>query len=298
MGSTINSTLIAAICTPQNADDALHVEGLEAHVEDQWRAGMTGILVAGTMGRMQLLSDETYRRLIRATVRISRRRGEVMVGVGDTSFARTRDRIRAVEEYDIDAVVVLTPYFVRYTDDELVDYFRALADCSRRPVYLYNLPSLTGTPLSLDVVLRLSRHPNIHGIKCSCSVEWVRQLMDKVDSRFRVIVANPFLVDMLAKCGVREQLDGVYSVVPDWTVNIIRAAEAGRWDEAAAWQARLTAFRSLVPVRYPVHPAFTVVLNERGIPGKFFSAPMRPLSEERRAALLAEPIVRELLGRT
>lgn len=292
----MKSSLISAICTPLDADEGLHVEGLQAHVEDQWRSGITGILVGGSMGRMQLLADQTYRDLVEHSVRITAGRGELMVGVGDTSFARTRDRIRMVEQLDIDSVVVLTPYFMRYSQEELVDYYRSLADMSRKPLYLYNLPLVTGAELALETVIRVSRHPNIHGIKCSCPLAWARQLMDRVDDRFRIIVANPFMVDMLVRFGVRQQLDGVYSVAPKWAVNIVEAAECGDWDMAARRQVRMTALRRLVPDKYPVDPAFSVILNARGIPGNYGPAPMRRLSEEQRQRLLDEPIVRELVS--
>ena len=80
-------TLISAIGTPLAQDESLHVEGLEAHLADQWKNGMTGVLVGGTMGAMQLLSEETYRDLVRQSIRCSQQQGEVLVGVGDAGFA-------------------------------------------------------------------------------------------------------------------------------------------------------------------------------------------------------------------
>src|SRR6476646_2011819 len=98
----MQTRFISAICTPLAEDESLHVEGLEAHLEDQWQAGISGLLVAGSMGQMQLLADETYRDLIDCCVRFTAGRGELMVGVGDTSFARTRDRIHLAEQFPID----------------------------------------------------------------------------------------------------------------------------------------------------------------------------------------------------
>ena len=85
--------LIAAVGTPLTSDESLHVEGLDAHLDDQWRHGMTGCLIGGTMGTLQLLTEQTYRDLVTHGVRLAARRGEVLIGVGDAGFARTRDRI-------------------------------------------------------------------------------------------------------------------------------------------------------------------------------------------------------------
>ncbi len=186
--------LITALCTPLQADESLHHEGLEAHLDEQWRSGIAGVLVGGTMGLMQLLADQTYLDLAQRATKLSRGRGEIMVGVGDTSYARTLQRIKMLDELNlnIDGIVVLTPYLWKFSQLELVDYFRAVADDSKTPVYLYDLPGSTGTKLSFETVEAVATHPNIAGIKCSGSWDWTRQLVDRIGDRFRVIPArNP-----------------------------------------------------------------------------------------------------------
>jgi len=161
------SSLISAICTPLTEDDSLHIDGLAAHLEDQWRNGIHGVLIGGTMGLMQLLDDATYGDLVRHSVELARGRGEILVGVGDTSFTRTLGRIRCVEQFDVDGVVALAPFFFQLEQAELIAYFKELADQSKKPLYLYDLPQRTRTNLQLKTVLELSKHPNIRGIKCS-----------------------------------------------------------------------------------------------------------------------------------
>ena len=182
--------LFSAVGTPLTPDETLHVDGFERHLADQWRAGMTGVLIGGTMGLMQLLSDATYRQLVEHGARAGAGRGEVMIGAGDASFARTRDRIKILNEHRLDGVVVLAPYLWKFTQDELVDYFTELADFSRSPLYLYDLPGLTGTKLTFETVLAVAKHPNVRGIKCSCEFGWTRQLIDMAPQGFRVIAAQ------------------------------------------------------------------------------------------------------------
>jgi 4-hydroxy-tetrahydrodipicolinate synthase len=294
--TVIQTRFISAICTPLDENEALHREALERHLDEQWRAGIAGVLVGGTMGLMQLLSDATYRQLAECGAKFTAGRGEVLVGVGDTSFTRTRDRIRMVEGLAIDGVVVVTPYLWKFSQDDLVGYFRALADAARKPVYLYDLPGLTGVKLELETVLQAARHPNIRGIKCSSEWVWTRQLLDRVGDRFRVIPAQPHLIDMLIRCGVRDNLDGIYALAPRWAVGIAEAAEMGDWPLAARRQQRLSALLTLLTTRYPLFPSCGAVLNARGIAGRVAPAPMRPLNPEQRARLLDEPMVKELLA--
>jgi 4-hydroxy-tetrahydrodipicolinate synthase len=292
----MNTRLITALCTPLNDDGSLHVDGLAAHLDDQWTHGVAGVLVGGTMGLMQLLDDQTYFDLVRHSAQLSKGRGEVMIGVGDTSFTRTLSRIRYAEQFDIDSIVVLSPYFFQLNQAELVAYFSGLADQSKKPLYMYDLPGRTKTTLELDTVLQLAKHPNIHGIKCSGEFTGTRRLMDHVGDKFRVVPAQPLIVDMLVRCGVRENLDGIFGILPGLSVGIAEAAEKGDYTLAASRQSDLTEFLHLIVGKYPLFPACTVVLNARGIPGRVHPVPMKTLDAGQAAKLLDEPLVRKLIG--
>jgi 4-hydroxy-tetrahydrodipicolinate synthase len=287
-------SLIAAIGTPLSDGETLHLEGLEAHLSEQWRCGMTGVLVGGTMGAMQMLTGATYRDLVDGAIQFSRSSGEVMVGVGDTSLSRTRERIQFLNSKEVDAAVILTPFFLRFSQSELIGYFNCLADISRHPVFLYDLPGLTGTKIELQTVLQLAKHPNIRGIKCSGDVGLTRQLIDSVPSGFRVIVAQPDLVDVLLRHGVCEHLDGMFALAPAWASAIVKAADAKDWQSAAAAQRRLSALLRLLK-QYGVLQTFTLILNAKGIPGSFMPAPIGKLTEPQIAEVLANPIVQDLL---
>jgi len=292
--------LISAICTPLDEDGRLHAEGLGLHLDDQWRAGIDGVLLAGTMGLLQLLADETWRALVHQGVAESRGRGEVLVGVGDCSFDRTRARIEAIDTLPIDGVVVLAPYFLAFSQDDLASYYESLADVSRRPLYLYDLPGRTRVKLEAALVCRLARHPNIRGIKVSDDWSATRQLARAVaesgaPESFRVIPAQPLLVDVLVREGVAATLDGIFSLAPAWTRSIVDAARAGDHALAADRQRRLARLLDALRAPFPLFPACTAVLNARGIPGSVAPRPMQPLSSAQREQLLAQPAVRELL---
>jgi dihydrodipicolinate synthase/N-acetylneuraminate lyase len=286
-------SLISAVGTPLTEDEGLHVEGLEAILAAQWASGIDGVLVAGTMGLLQLLREETYAQLIAESVPLCRGRGELLIGVGDAGFARTADRIRYANRFAIDGVVVVTPYLVRFQREELKDYFLGLAEVSKAPLFLYDLPSLTGVRLETDLVLELSQHPNIAGIKCSGSLEDALDLIRRADPSFRVIVAQADRVDALCQQGIHHHLDGVFSLVPEWTNNIARAAENEDWAAAAAAQ-RLVSETLKVLHQYGVFPAYSELLGARGIPGLFAPRPFRTLRDPQRREVLESPLVESL----
>ncbi|QDT41579.1 4-hydroxy-tetrahydrodipicolinate synthase [Gimesia alba] len=289
--------MITALGTPLTPEEELHIPGLEAHIHDQLAHGINGFLVAGTMGLMQLLTESTYRQLVEQSVHFNAGKAELLVGVGDTSFVRTRDRIRMVEQFDIDGVVALAPFFLKYSQEDLVDYYLSLAELSSKPLYLYDLPQTTGTKLEVETVLKLAEHPNIHGIKCSDHFVTIRPVLDMMGDEFRVIVAQPNLMDVLLRSGVREHLDGIYGLVPEWIEKMVAATETENWTELALIQQDLSALlRLLVTPPAPLFSTVTAILNMRGIPGNFAPRPMRPLTAGEQTQLAEHPLIQKVFA--
>jgi 4-hydroxy-tetrahydrodipicolinate synthase len=296
--STMHTRLISALCTPLKDDETLDVDGLAVHLDDQWRNGIAGVLIAGSMGIMQLLDDSVYHDLVQHGVGMAHGHGEIMVGAGDASFTRTLHRIQFVEQFNVDGIVVLSPYFETFGQTDLINYFTALADRSAKPLYLYDLPGITRTKLELETVLQLSKHPNIRGIKCSGEWTAVWRLINSVDDGFRVIPAQPLMIDLLVRGGVRDNLDGIYAVVPNLAASIAAAAEQGNYAEATKRQQQLTSLLDLICNKYPLFPACSAILQARDVPVRLYPIPLQPLSAEQTEQLLGEPALQGLFSRT
>ena len=279
---------ITALATPLRKDDSLHKEGLESEIDDAIRNGINGLFVGGSMGAMQMLSDATYRELMSHAASVVRDRAELLAGIGDTSLARTRDRLLLVNTLRVDAVVVLTPYVEQFSQLELIDYYTELADLARAPLFLYDLPQVSKTKLQRETVLRLSKHPNIRGIKCSHDPAYARQLRDSAPDSFRVILAFPLLLDSLLRHGLMEHLDGVFCLCPGLVAAIGQAAVEGDWNRAAVLQHALNAFYdSLLPDG--VWRPFTALMHHRGVMGQFNPRPYHPWTADEEARYLSLP---------
>ncbi|HDY64872.1 MAG TPA: dihydrodipicolinate synthase family protein [Phycisphaerae bacterium] len=284
---------ITAIGTPLTDDEQLHTEGLGIQLQDQWNHRIGGILVAGTMGMMQLLTDETYRRLVETSVNVSKGRGEVLVGVGDAGFARSRDRIRFLNDFPIDGVAVLAPYFMNFSQAQMIEYFCALADESRAPLYLYDIPRLVGVALETETIVELAKHPNINGIKCSGPLWMTRRWLDMLGDSFRIIIADVYSIDMLVRHGVPELLDGMWAAAPGWTVGVADCSSEEDWAGATENTRKVSSLKDTLLVNG--FGAFTVWMNARGIPGNFAPRPFTKITGEQHEKLLADPIVQQLI---
>jgi dihydrodipicolinate synthase/N-acetylneuraminate lyase len=294
-----NARFITAIGTPQTDDAQLHSKGLAQHIEDQAQGGIDGLLVAGSMGTMPLLTDQTWRDLLRKSIELGRGRFEMLVGATDLGTARAIERIRFVNTLDgIDGVVVLAPGLYKYSQTQYIDYFTNLADMSRYPLYLYDLEPLTGVHLPVETVLTLSKHKNIAGIKLSANVPESLRLHRQLDGApFRLIISEPVLSDMLFRQGHEEHLDGIYVFAPHWAAALVAAAKRDDWVEAAIWQRKLSDIKELF-LTLPIGPLFTGLMNLRGIKGIFMPKPFELPDEAFIETLKQLPVVEELLATT
>jgi 4-hydroxy-tetrahydrodipicolinate synthase len=191
--------------------------------------------------------------------------------------------------------VALPPYLFRFQQDQMIDYFRALADISPVPLYLYDLPARTGVALDIETYEALAKHPNIAGAKVSGRLDIARQLLGWLPERFRIIAAEPQVLDELLKEKFSGHLDGIFAVAPQWAVNIAQAAATGDWPRAAEYQSRLNSLLELLRAQPSVMGAFTAMMNARGLPGVYHAAPFPTLDDHQQTTLLNAPAMQQLL---
>lgn len=291
--------LITALGTPLEGEgDDLCIDGLVGQLDDQADARMDGLLIAGTMGATQMLPDRTWQALVRQTSELNGRRFELLVGVTDQSLNRVLDRVSFAERVGkIDGLVALTPWGFGMTEADRVGFYRALADAAKLPVFIYDLQPMTGVTLSLEAVATLSEHPNIAGLKISCNLVKARALRERVKTGFRIIPAEPQLLDVCAASGLwSEHLDGVFAAAPHWSKAVVDQVAAGDFKGAAATQGQINRLLQCWFDTGQVMAAFTATMNARGIPGRYHPRPLSPMSEAARRQLLDSPELQSLLG--
>ncbi|WP_410014450.1 dihydrodipicolinate synthase family protein [Sodalis sp. C49] len=165
MSHTIQGVL-TAIVTTFDPQGEYHPKAMRAQIRRQLDAG-NGIFCGGTNGEFFVLNEREKLAVTETCVDETAGQAAVVAHIGEIS---TRDTIRLgrqVAKLGVDAVSVITPYFVPLKQDELMSHYRAVADALEVPVFLYNIPARTGNTLQPDTVRDLAQHPNIIGIKDS-----------------------------------------------------------------------------------------------------------------------------------
>jgi len=156
---------LVALVTPMTRDGSIDYGSLERLIEFHIEQGTDGFVIAGTTGESATLTKGEHIALIGEAVRIVDRRKPVIAGTGSNSTAQTADLSRAVQKFPIDALLLVTPYYNKPTQEGLFQHFTTVSEAVDVPVILYNVPGRTACDLLAETVERLAENPRIVGIK-------------------------------------------------------------------------------------------------------------------------------------
>jgi len=224
---------LVAIVTPMRPDGSVDFAAwtrlLDFHLEN----GTRGIVVAGTTGESATLSDSELHELAKRASEHVRRKMLIVAGAGTSSTATTVARARSLSELPIDALLVVTPAYVRPTQEGLFLHYSAVAEASRLPVILYNVPTRTAVDMLPQTVARLARVPNIKAVKEAVpEVARVRALREACGDGFFVLSGDDASARETLLAGAHGVISVTANVAPRGMADLVAAARAG--DRAAA----------------------------------------------------------------
>lgn len=158
--------VLTAIVTPFTAEGEYNEPAMRQQIQRQLAAG-NGIFCGGTNGEFFVLNEQEKLAVTQTCVDEVAGKAFVVAHVGEISTRETIRLGKQVAALGVDAVSVITPYFVPLKQEELIAHYEAVADALDVPVFLYNIPARTGNTLAPETVRHLAGHPNIIGIKDS-----------------------------------------------------------------------------------------------------------------------------------
>ena len=153
-----------AIVTPFD-ENGIDYGRLKKNLDFQYENGTAAVVVCGTTGENAALGNDEYLELVHAAIRDNDRRMKLIVGVGSNNPVSALKRAEYAKAAGADAILMVTPYYNKTTQEGLYAHFTYVADRVEIPMILYNVPSRTGIGLTAETCRRLSEHPHINGIK-------------------------------------------------------------------------------------------------------------------------------------
>ena len=288
MKNTIFTGMATAIVTPMHTDGSIDYEALGRFVEFQIGSGINGLVVMGTTGENATIEPEDQKEVIAYTVEKVAGRVPVIAGTGTNNTEHVLANTRNACQVGADAVLVVTPYYNKATQNGLVTHFTAVADESTLPVILYNVPSRTGCNLLPKTVAKLSEHPNIAAIKeATGSLAQMIEIMHLCGDKIDVYSGEDGLTVPMMAMGAKGTISVLSNVAPRQSVAMTDACLRGDYAAAAKMQCDLlplinALFSEVNPI--PAKAATAAM----GFGADALRLPLTSMEEQNRAVLFAE----------
>ena len=228
-----------ALITPFKAD-AVDVAAFESFVEWQIANGIHGLVPCGTTGESPTLSPAEHGDVIARTVKISHGRVKVMAGTGSNSTAEAIEYTRHAEKVGADAALVVAPYYNKPTQEGLYQHFKAVANATSLPIFIYNIPGRSVVNMTDATLARLAEIKNIAGVKdATGDLARVATLRHLVGDRLVQFSGEDMTTVGFNVMGGRGVISVVSNLVPKMMAEAQNLSLAGKHEEARAMHATL-----------------------------------------------------------
>lgn len=281
-----------ALGTPYLPDGTLAEEGFRREIEQQIRAGASGVLAMGTMGLLGCVPEAEYERVIRVACDAAAGRVRVLVGATDNSLTRVKARMDVVNRYPADAVVLTPPYYDHLNGDLLTEFLAKCSAMTEKDVYLYDHVGITQHKLYFAQVKKLAQIPNLKGIK-SADLALIKALHDdpEIKEDFMPIFSGSDLFCVANRYGIKNYLDGIFSCFPATIGKIQKCFDAEDYEGAKYRLKKMMDARDEM-LAGGLWPMFSYAMNLLGCEGRFGHDYDPPANETQREA--TEAILKRL----
>lgn len=273
--------IYAPVPTPFNDTGNIDLEALSSNFSRWLSFGLDGIVVSGSNGECPLLSFSERAALFSESARIAKGKIRIIAGIHCASTRETVELGMEAAAVGVDAVLVLPPHYYKGQNSSvaLETYFLTVADKISVPVVLYNMPSNTGFNLDSGIVKKLSRHPNIIGIKDSSGdIVQITSICRDAPEGFGVFAGSgSFFLPSLA-VGCSGGTMGIANLFPEACRDILESFRRRDIDRAKRLQLKIVDINQAVTKRHGV-PGLKAALDHSGLYGGPVRPPLLPVTE-------------------
>ncbi len=228
------------LVSPVDASGEVMADVLGRLCNDLIEAGVHGLTPLGSTGEFAYLSWPQKRRVVEVVIEAARGRVPVVAGVAATTNADAAFQAREMQRLGCDGVLAILEAYFPVSDDGVFSYFAAIAEAVSLPVVLYTNPNFQRSDLTLPVIDRLSRVPNIGYIKdASVNTGRLLSIINRVGDRMKVFSASAHIPACVMLIGGVGWMAGPACLVPRQSVTLYDLCRRGQWDEAMALQRKL-----------------------------------------------------------
>lgn len=276
--------IYAALVTPFTNDNKVNYDQLQKLVRHLIARGIDGFYVCGSTAEAFLLSVEERKRILEAVVEANGGERGVICHVGAISTDTAVELARHAERTGADAVSAISPFYYKFTENEIIGYYDDIMDATELPMFIYNFPNFSGFSLTEETLNRMRRHRNLAGVKFTSSDMFLLE---------RIKTNNPDLVvwngfDEMLAAGLMMGADGgigsTYNAIPELIHKVYDSFQAGNIEKARAYQVQANHVIKAI-CNNGVFASVKVLLEMDGFRFPCCRRPFAPVTEEGRAEL-------------
>jgi len=276
---------IVALATPMKESGAVDWDALDKLVEMHIEKGTDSIVAMGTSGESATLDNEEHLKVIEVIINQVNGRIPVIAGTGANSTQEAIYLTQEAQKLGADAVLLVTPYYNKPTQEGLYLHHKAIADAVSIDQILYNVPGRTAVDMLPETVERLSKIKNIVAIKeATGDIDRAKDIIGRVDAEFAVYSGDDETAYQLILAGGKGNISVTANIAPAEMHELCELALAGKADEAKALNDKLMVVHNAmfvesnpIPVKWAIH--------EMGLCDTGIRLPLTPLSESFREPL-------------
>ncbi|MCK5811546.1 MAG: dihydrodipicolinate synthase family protein [Clostridiales bacterium] len=259
----MNDGFYTALGTPLDEQGQILSKSYTNQINQQITAGAAGLLCMGSMGNMIGIREKDYVTVALEGVKANQKRVPLMIGVMDNSISRVMDRVEAISHLDFDGIVATTPFYYVVNQSQIISFYTSIANQSKKPLYLYDLPGVTQSPISVDSVLNLMKHENIKGIK-SGNMNLISALMRHpyMQDDFDLLFSGLDTFDIALQGGIKKNLDGMFCCTPNNTNKMYQG------DNPFYYLKNILGLRNIF-IKHGVLASFSYSMELLGLPGRY-----------------------------
>ena len=226
-----------AIVTPFDQSGAVNYDRLAQLIDEQIAGGVDAICVVGTTGECSTLTLREHISVVHFCVKHVNHRVKVVAGAGSNDTSAAVYLSQHAEESGADALLHVTPYYNKCSQEGLIRHYEYIADRTELPIILYNVPSRTGVSFTAETYKVLAQNPKINGVKeASGNLSLITHTRCLCGDDFYIWSGNDDQVVPMMSLGAKGVISVASNVAPKLMVNITHLCLEGRFEEAARLQ--------------------------------------------------------------
>lgn len=274
--------------TPFTRKGNLDIEALRVCVRFWLENGISGLAPCGSNGEAPYLTRKERMKVIETVVDEINGKIPVIAGTGSMSTKETVQFTKDAKALGADAALVVTPFYFKPNNREMLEHYRAVAEAVDLPILVYNVPKFTGFSLEPQFIHKLvSENENVVGLKDSSgNVGAITEIIRLVGDKISVLAGTADVALSTLLLGGKGAVIAVANVFPKLCCKLYEAFKSGRYDEAKTLQKHISFANEILVKRYNQLSAIKEALRLQGLPSGYARKPALPLEKEEKKVIL------------